>query len=192
MRCDVLHRPVAEQTLCIGLVSPSFWIRKTVVNWSAEFSCHRRCPRVQPPLARLSSTSIISTPMHRCTLFCIFMSLWRCKLPFILVPRSPVRYHFIFGVACKCFCKFNSCLHHVTLILQVVENYWLEVVQKPMASCFGCGRLVARCSDPGRGRCDQLLGWSLAPRCRRGPSRNCCYLGCKLRFGSVCTCPLAC
>jgi hypothetical protein len=43
----------------------------------------------------------------------------------------------------------------------------------PMASCFGCGNLVARCSEPGRGRCDQEQGWSPAPRGRRRSRRAC-------------------
>ncbi len=34
------------------------------------------CVLAQLPLARLSSISIRSTPMHRCTLFFIFMDLW--------------------------------------------------------------------------------------------------------------------
>ena len=150
----------------------------------------------QLPLARLSSTSIRSTPMHRYTLFFIFMDLWKCRLPSIIVPRT-IAYSFS---ALHASVSATDSIHVfiVSTILKVVETDWPAVAQKPMASCFGCGSLVARCLEPGRGRCNQEQGWSRAPRGRRGPSRNCycptccCSLRCKLRIGGACTCSLTC
>jgi hypothetical protein len=121
------------------------------------------CVLAQFPLARLSSTSIRST---RCTLLFIlvFMDLWKCRLPSIIVPRT-IAYSFS---ALHASVYVNSIhVFIVSTILKVVVTDWPDVAQKPMVSCFGCGSLVARCSEPGRGWCDQEQGWSRAPRGRR-------------------------